>query len=649
MVRSAFRGVASIRRLAAIMFTDMVGFSALTQTDERHALELLTRHNELLRPFFWQFGGREINTEGDRFLVEFESALEATGCAIEIQRFLHDHALSEPREARIQVRIGIHLGDVEHTVDDVLGDSVNIAARIEPLAEPGGICITEPVFGQVRNKIPFELQKLGPRVLKNMTFPIEVYRLVLPWTVREPPVAGSVPARLAVLPFANIGPDVADEYFADGLTEELITVLSQLGELQVIARTSVMQYRSTNKAIPQIGAELGVSSILEGSVRKAGDHLRITAQLIDVGSQGHVWAASYDRRLDDVFAVQSEIAKRVMEALKIKLRVAAAERLDARPTVRPDSYLAYLRGRKALLSKSKSSLAEAKEQFELAIVLDPRNAGAHSGLADVTRLAGWHHAGIPRRRWDESGRRSATRAVELDPNLAEAQASLGLILWDDMEYAAAEEKFRLALSLNPSYSLCRYWYAALLEEEVRPEEALQQHALAEAADPLWPANICLATELLIWLGRLDEALIKLQKLGDLAPLSEAYHLALSRYYLARAKLEPCLAELKRSAELEPEPRWRPLHRARYLALSGNKDAARVLLRREDTLPEFPHGDWAIALVYAELGSLDECFHWLAKALDSSSLPLQHLRLDPRLEGVRSDRRFRELLTKMRLA
>jgi adenylate cyclase len=641
--------VAATRRLAAIMFTDMVGFSALAQTDERGALELLERHNQLLRPFFWQFGGREINTEGDRFFVEFESALGATQCAIEIQRFLHDHALSEPRDARIRVRIGIHLGDVEHTLDDVLGDSVNIAARIEPLAEPGGICITEPVFGQVRNKVSQELRRLEPKVLKNMTFPIEVYRIVLPWTVREPPVAGSVPARLAVLPFANISPEANDEYFADGLTEELITVLSQLGELQVIARTSVMQYRSTTKGISLIGAELGVSSILEGSVRKAGNHLRITVQLIDVGTQGHVWTDSFDRQLDDVFAVQSEIAKRVMEALKIKLRVTAAERLDARPTVHPDSYLAYLKGRKALLSKSKGSLAEAKEHFEIAIALDPRNAAAHSGLADVTRLTGWHHSGVPRKRWEEAGRRSATRAIELDPNLAEAQASLGLILWDDMEYAAAEEKFELALSLNPSYSLGRYWYAGMLEEEVRPEEALQEHALAEAADPLWPTNIYLETELLIWLGRLDEALIKLQKLGDLVPFSEEYHMVLSRYHLARAEVEPCLMELQRTEELEPEPRWRPIHHARYLTLQGNKEAARALLREEDTLPEFPHGAWAIALVYAELGSLDECFRWLAKAFESSSLPLQQLRLDPRLEGVRADPRFRELLVKMRLA
>jgi adenylate cyclase len=640
--------VATTRRLAAIMFTDIVGYTASAQTDETSALKLLQEQEELVRPLLATHQGREIKSMGDGFLVEFGSALRAVQCAIDIHQHLHTRN-SQHGVTPIRLRIGVHLGDVEERGGDIFGDSVNVAARIEPLAEPGGICISEPVFGQVRNKIPNPIEKLEPKVLKNVRFPVEVYRVILPWNVREPPSAISGPTGLAVLPFTNISPDPKDEYFADGLTEELITVLAQLRGLRVIARTSVMQYKSTPKAVSQIGMELGVSSILEGSVRKVGNRLRITAQLIDAASQGHVWTNTYDRELDDVFAVQTEIAKQVTEALKIELRSAEQARLEARPKVRPDSYLAYLKGRTLLHSESKALLEAAKEQFKLAISLDSNNAAALSGLADVTRVTGWFFSGIPRAEWDATGRRLATRAIELDPNLAEAHASLALILWDDFEYAAAEKGFKLALSLNPSYSLAHNWYAGLLGDEARAEEALLEHTLAEEADPLWPLNLFQMALLLIWLGRPDEALVKIQKLNELEPSGQLYHNALARYYLARSDLEQCLKEIQRVEELQPEPRWKPIIRAFYYTLSGEKEQAKALLTQEETLPGFLPADWAIVWVYAELGDLDACFRRLEKAIRIHNPPFQQIRLDPRFEHVRGDPRFQVLLKKMNLA
>ena len=639
--------MAATRRLAAIMFTDMVGYTASTQTDETRALELLHDQEEVIRPLVTAYNGREIKSTGDGFLVEFDSALKATQCAVDIQREIYErnaHAGAAP----YQIRIGIHLGDVEPHGTDILGDAVNIAARIEPIAEPGGVCVSGAVYEQIWNKVSDRLEKLPPKTLKGVQAPMDVYRVVLPWSAPEPLPATLGSTGLAVLPFTNISSDPRDEYIADGLTEELITVLAHVRELRVIARTSVTPYKSTSKGVLQIGTELGVSSVLEGSVRKAGNRLRITVQLIDVATQGHVWAITYDRELDDVFAIQTEIAKRVAKHLRVNVGAAEEAHLEVRPPVRPDSYLAYLKGRTLLHGTSRGSLEAAKKQFDLAIAQDPKNAAAHSGLADVLRVMGWLYPGTPRSEWDVNGRRLAARAIELDPNLAEAHTSLALIQWDDFEYPAAEKEFRLALSLSPNYSLAHHWYAVLLEDEARGDEALRELMLADAADPLWSYNLFNLARLLSWLGRLDEALPWTQKLGEVEPAGTQYHVALAQYYLARTDLKRCLEEFHRLEEMEAEPRWKSVFRSWYLALSGEKEQTRALLRSEEELPEFPSTASDIAMVYAELDDLDECFHWLEKAIRTHNVPLHPFRLYPRFAHVRSDPRFQGLLKKMNL-
>jgi adenylate cyclase len=384
---------------------------------------------------------------------------------------------------------------------------VNIAARIEPVAESGGICLSSAVYKQVRNKIPNELEKLRPTAVKGMQASIDLYRVVLPWSVQTTSPSGSAPTGIAILPFTNISPDPKDEYIADGLTEELITVLSQLRELQVIARTSVNQYKATIQPVSQIGAELGVSSILEGSVRQAGNRLRITAQLIDAKSQRHVWAETYDRDLDDGFAVQAEIARQVAEALKVELQPAERARLDNAPSVRADSYLAYLKGRTLMHLENAASWKAAKEQFDLAISLDPQNASAYSGLSDFVGLYGSSQLGRSTKELKETGRRLAERAIELDPNLAEAHASSAATLWLDWDWVGAEREFQRALSLNPSYSQAHHWYAELLSWQVRIEESLLEWALAEASDPLAPWTLSHHAALLTWLGKYQEALV----------------------------------------------------------------------------------------------------------------------------------------------
>jgi len=631
------------------MFTDIVGFTASTQANEADALRMLQEQEELVRPLLAAHRGREIKSTGDGFLVEFDSALHAVQCAIDIHQRLRERN-SRHGVAPIRMRIGVHLGDVEERGSDIFGDAVNIASRIEAFAGSGGLCISGQVFDQVRNKIPNPLENLGSQTLKNVRFPVDIYRVVLPWAAPEPPAESHGLARLAVLPFASISPDPKDEYLADGLTEELITVLSQLRGLRVIARTSVGQYKSASKSVSQIGAELGVHSVLEGSVRKEGDQLRITVQLINVDSQEHAWAKTYNRKLESVFAVQTDIARRVAKRLKVEIRSPEKARLEARSPVRPDSYLAYLKGRSLLQQMiSAESLEGAKGQFELAISLDPKNAAAHSGLADTVRQIGWYYLSGPRAVWEETTRRLTTRAIDLDPNLAEAHASLGLLLWDDLEYAEAEKEFKLALSLNPSYSLGHFWYGVLLEDQARADEALLELTLAEGADPLSSKNLFQMGCLLIWLGRLEEALPRIQKLRELEPSGRGYHNVLARYYLARSDLPQSLREVHEMEETAGEPRLKPVMRALYHALSGEKEKSKALLKLEDALPDFAPAAWIIGWVYAELGDLDACFRWLEKALRNHNLPMQQFRLDPRLENVRTDARFRELLKKMNLA
>jgi len=352
------------RKLAAIMFTDMVGYSALSQRDEKLAQELLEEHRRLLREIFPRFNGTEIKTIGDAFLVEFGSALEAAQCAIEIQRSLAKRDADAPADRQIQVRIGIHIGDVVHRGGDVYGDGVNIASRIEPLASPGGICLSMDVERQIRNAVETRFEKLAPTELKNISVPMELFRIVLPWERetrltpdREKPDVRqrrSIPVgwiaalalvailaagaayyftayraatkttaisekSIAVLPLVNSTGDPANEYFSDGMSEEFISSLSRLQELKVVGRTSSFQFKGKSDDSKTIGEKLGVYYLLEGSVRKSADRVRIAVALIKSGDGANVWSETYDRELKDIFAVQSEIAGAVAKELKVAL------------------------------------------------------------------------------------------------------------------------------------------------------------------------------------------------------------------------------------------------------------------------------------------------------------------------------------------
>jgi adenylate cyclase len=596
------------------------------------------------------YGGRLVKSTGDGFLAEFPSALQAVECAIAVQERLRSrNAL--PGIRPIELRIGIHLGDVEQRGADIFGDAVNLAARVQTAADASGIAISQQVLDQVHNKLARSFEKLGPTALKGIQAPVDLYRVAL----EEPRAArGVAPAeddsnRIAVLPFSNISPDPKDTYFSDGLTEEVISVLSQLRSLRVIARSSVEPYKSSPKPIPQVARELGVRWILEGSVRKAGNRLRITTQLIDAPSQEHRWAETYDRELNDVFEVQSEMAKRVAGALEIQLISRETSRLDRRTPPKPESYLEYLQGRAVLRGVEEANLRSALQHFERAIELDERNAAAHAGLADVHLILGgiYHH--LPKEEWRKRSRAHALRAVELDPDLAEAHTSLGMNLQSEDDFARAEEEFRKAIALNPSLAWARVFYADLLADMGKKDAALEEIALARQLDPNSAIIAGEQTTLLVAVGRFDEARKSLQTLGELDSHGILFTDRQADFALATGDIAGFRASVERIDGLLPGRPEIVSARAMVEALEGRADRAREMLREAESLPETERPDGGIAGAYAMLGDLDACFRWLEIARVSGRVAARYWRYDPRIAHVRADPRFGELLRRMNLA
>jgi adenylate cyclase len=641
--------VAAGRHLAAIVFTDIAGFTSLAQEDERAALRLLEEQDRVMRPLISRYRGKKIKSIGDGLLIEFPNARDATDYAVAVQRAIHETG-GRAEIHRLQIRVGIHLGDVEQRGTDILGDAVNIASRIEPAADVGGVCLSAQVYDQVRNKVPYRFERLGARNLKGVRNPVELYRVVLPWSEAEtaiPPAADTL--RLAVLPFANFSPDPGDAYFADGLTEELISTLSQLREIRVIARTSVVQYKEGPKPVSLIGAELGVGLVLEGSVRKVRDQLRITVQLIDVASQEHRWATTYDRTLDDALAIQTDVARQVAGALEVKFGTPEHAESAASSRVGRDSYLAYLKGRTLLAAQwSGQSIRGAKEQFERAIAADARNARAYSGLADATLrlVAGgyvddWMNA-------VKDARKSAERAMELDPGLPETHCTLASILAYDYDFAGAEAEYRRSISLNPSYANAHLEYSDLLAVEGRGEEAVEERELVELLDPQSMLMFDNLVHLLVWLRKLDKARAACARLEKIAPDSITYHVCAGWLCYGESDLRGVLPHLDRARALDPEP-WVGVPQAWIHALLGNRQKARRLLVEAKRSGERYFGPWGYAVGYAFLGDLDESFRILFRAAEEHNLALGMIRLEPRLEPLRQDPRFNTLLKRVNLA
>jgi adenylate cyclase len=670
------------------MFTDMVGYSALSQRNEALALELLEEHRRLLRPLFPARGGREIKTIGDAFLVEFASALEAATCAVEMQRALHTRNVAAAPDRRILVRIGLHAGDVVHKAGDVFGDGVNIAARIEPLAEAGGICVSEDIARQVQNKLAgCTLVKLGAGELKNIAVPVEIYRLSLPWQerrlaladraaflfakksvrralvaaaavlvlagafwLRRPAAANAAGAekRLAVLPLRNVGGDAHDEYFAEGMTEELISSLSSLHELSVIARTSITKFKDTRLDVGEIGRALDVGSVLEGSVRLMGERARITVSLVDVATQKTLWTQEFNPTIKDVFAVQSAIAMSVTEALKVRLLAGEKSQLERRGAGDPEATRAYLLGRSELNQRTGPAVINAIGHFTQAVALDPSFALADAALAEAYTLAGnAGYGNLPRDEAIRHARDFATRALAKDDSLAEAHAAHAYVLFRiDWDWAGAEAGFRRALALKPGYARAHEQLGLLLAILRRFPEAMTEFQRARDLDPLSLTVRNGVGRALHFQRRYDEAIAQFQQALALDPKFPESHFNLGLTYLAMGRYDEAIATLETALQLSNNRTVIAAMLGVAQGFAGRKVEAQRIYDEMLAKSESPY---YLAILSAGLGQNDRAFRYFDAAVAQRDGVMIYMAAEPVFAALAADPRFGVFLRKMGLS
>ena len=627
------------------MFTDVVGFTALTQSDEQTALRLLRELRDFVRPILRNHRGRQIKAIGDGLLIEFANALAAVECAVDLQRRLHDR-FGRGEAPTLRLRVGVHLGDVQEEGADIIGDAVNLASRIEPLAEPGGICLSAQVYDQIRNKVPYRLESIGLRTLKGIQQPTEVYKVGLPWTAEGSKAEAAPTRRLAVLPLANLSPEPKDEFFADGLTEEMISELSRLAELRVIARTSVMKFRTSNLSVSEIGRELRAGTILEGSVRKSGNRLRITVQLVDAASEEHMWSETYDRELTDIFAIQTEVAKSVAGALHLQFSPSTE---TARPATRDlDAYSWYHQGRSLWNKRSPEAVHAALGLFEKARSADPKYARAYSGIADCYSLL-VDRVVVPWRDTRAKMAAAAREAVLLDDLSADAHASLGLTLYWEYDWAQTEREFRRAIELNPNYASAQQWLYQVLDAQGRTEEALQALAQAEEADPLSPVILRYVGYAAWVAGRDAEALQKWDRVLELEGEPEWIVADRACFCIKRSMRAEALEWLRRYERmLATKPARAVLLGFLYASLDLRSDAERHL---RSLLAEREHAyvpSTSIAWTYAGLNDVDGFYTWMRRAADEHSIDPHLLASFPLIQHLRSDSRFADLLARCKI-
>jgi adenylate cyclase len=565
------------RRLAAILAADVVGYSRLMGEDEAGTLERLkSLRRELVQPKIAEGRGRIVKLMGDGLLAEFPSVVEAVQCAVDIQQDMAAREVGLPDERRIRLRIGVNLGDIIVEGSDIYGDGVNVAARLEGLAEPGGICISGKVYEEVRNKLPTAFEDLGEQQVKNIAEPVRVYR----WTdAAADPTPGTAGAEgalplpdkpsIAVLPFNNMSGDPEQDYFSDGITEDIITELSRFRSLFVIARNSAFTYKGRAVDVRDVGRELGVSYAVEGSVRKAGNRVRVTVQLIDTETGNHLWAERYDRDLEDVFAVQDEITRTIAGTLGGRLEAAGQQKALRLTKDNLAAYDLYLRGRAYVFDFVKESNAKARACLEQAIELDPSNAQAHGQLA-MSHFFDWMAFWVADREASlQKAYDHARQAVRLDEDDGRARWQLGEILWFRREYEEARHHYEKALRLNPNDAEGLSSYGLFLAAVGEPEEGLRQFVEVARLDPFDPSWRHWLNGIVFFTARhYEEALACFLKVQD--PINEVRGwLAASYAYVGRPAdaaqyLQDFLDHAERDMERFPGPRlkdWEPYWRA----------------------------------------------------------------------------------------
>ncbi|MFQ6024742.1 MAG: adenylate/guanylate cyclase domain-containing protein, partial [Acidiferrobacterales bacterium] len=528
------------RKLAAILYADVAGYSRLTGEDEEGTHRLLSAYLDAITTLIERHKGKIMHFAGDAVLADFAIVSDALSCAVAIQRDLKDRDRDLSDNRKVQFRIGVNLGEVIVDRDEIYGDGVNVAARLQSLAEPGGICISESVRTAIGNNLPLDYEFLGEQQVKNIAEPVRAYRAQLklgttlatptmpvktqplsrpskvaaaivivlavaavatmffdrgPWTVGETSkerMALPLPDKpsIAVLPFDNLSDDAKQEYFADGMTDDLITDLSQISGLFVIARNSSFTYKDKAVKVQQVARELGVRYVLEGSVRRAGEEVRINAQLVDAATGGHLWAERYDGRIEDVFGLQDKVTQKIVTALAIKLTTSESEQIARPETTNVAAYEAFLRGRAHTIQDTPDGYTEAITHFEKAVELDPNYGRAYAALGSVyylAKLRGWHKSvGLSNNEMLRRAYGYLQQAINTPTALAHALASSMALHNGRHEEAISEAERAIALDTNDPSGYVRLAEALTLAG--RPKEAVSFVEKAMRLDPHYPPS-----------------------------------------------------------------------------------------------------------------------------------------------------------------
>ena len=612
------------RRLTSILSADVVGFSRLMGANEVATLEALKAiRAELLDPCIKDHGGRTFKLTGDGTLVEFSSVVSALECALEIQRDMRDRNGAAVDDRKIEFRIGINLGDVIVDGDDLYGDGVNVAARIESVAKPGGIAVSSSVRDHVVTKTDAVFEDAGEQALKNIEVPVRVFNVVIGAGKSRgagspaEPVEEQRPS-IAVLPFNNMSGDSEQEYFSDGISEDIITDLSKVSGLFVIGRNTSFAYKGQSPDLMKVATELGVRYVLEGSVRKAGARVRINAQLIDGTTGGHVWADRYDRDLTDIFAIQDEITEAIVGQLRITLLPNEKKAIGQAQTANVEAYNYYLKGRHFLANSTKVLLRLARQMFAKAAELDPAYARAYAGMALCdSRLAYSYRVAIP----TADILAVADQAITLDPTLPEAHSSRGVALVAMGRHGEAVASFERALLLDPANFDAHFAYGRYLVTTGDLTAALTHFERATELDPEDWQGPLMAEPILMTLGRQDEA---------------------DRYGWMGIK------RAEEAMRLHPENSRPAQLGAPTLARLGETQRAKEWLERTMFLdPDDPIVVYNAACTFAQLGEHDRAFDALERwSVDSGAEQESWLATDNDLESVRADPRFVALQQKL---
>ncbi len=641
------------RHLACVMFTDMTGFTALMQEDEKKAKIFAERQRQTLEKLIPAYDGKIIQYYGDGTLSIFSSATNSVLCAIEIQKELQ-------KDPKVALRIGLHSGDVSYDDQGIYGDCVNVASRIESISVPGAVLISDKVFDEIKNQNDISTDSLGKFFFKNVKRQIEVYAitnegLVIPSAAQIGLKAGSEKS-IAVLPFVNMSSDAENEYFSDGISEEILNALTSVEGLQVSARTSSFSFKGKNEDVRQVGIKLGVSTVLEGSVRRSGKRIRITTQLVNAADGYHIWSENYDSDLEDIFQVQDEISLKIVNKLKEKFALTdKTAHIIKPPTENIDAYNLYLKGRYYWAKSNAEDIAKAITTFEEVIRIDPNFASPYCALSFCYTFMG--STGLmPKADAYSKAKDFTLKAIELDPNHAESHLSLATIkFYHNWDFDGAEISLNKAVSLGLNSSLLNQVHGWFLIAKGEFVEAIEKMEQALKLDPLSLPIMTNLADAYSFAGRFDEALAQYDKVIELDPTFRRAFEGKGMTYLASGDYEKSIENFEQYQKLIGHALKGFSSLGHAYAAAGQIDKALECLEKIKQREREEPGvvlDMDYAFIYSGLKEYDTAFQFLnqtyEKRVGIACLGMIFCIRYPMLNELKSDPRFNQLVGKMGL-